>query len=492
MRGKEFLDKLGHVSPELVEEAARRPKAARRRLWMVAAAAVLVLAFTAGALLEPWSRDGGMSVLPSGGAVRAVALAAYPEMAPYPSEADFWDEAGNFDDDGFYKVYDAWWDSWQARLDQGADYVGSLSDFYAATLPVFLSGGEGENRVYAPLNVYFALGMLAELTDGESRQQILDLLGQDSIESLRTQASDLWNANYCDDGATTSILASSLWLSENVPFVQETLDTLAETYYASSYQGKMGSEEVNEALRDWINDQTGGLLEEQAEGLELDSDTVLALATTIYFRAKWAEEFREEDTAPGTFHAPNGDVTCDFMHQSGSDTYYWGNQFSAIGRVLQASGTMWFLLPDEGVDPEDLLQDPEVMAFLEAGTDWENRKDLTVNQSIPKFDTAGEIDLINGLKALGVTDVFDHQISDFTPMTTEVEEIFVSQAQHAARVAIDEEGVTAAAYTVVSGDAGAGPPPEEEIDFVVDCPFLFAVTSASGQLLFAGVVNQPL
>lgn len=491
MRGKEFLDKLGHVSPELVEEAARRPRRARRRLWLMGAAAVLVLAVAAGAVLEPWSRGGGTDVLPSGGPVRAVALAAYPEMAPYPNEADFWDAAGNFDDDGFFEAYQAWLDNRQAQTGQGTGYEGSLSDFYAATLPVFLSGGEGENRVCAPLNVYFALGMLAELTGGESRQQILDLLGQDSMESLRAQASALWNANYCDDGATTSILASSLWLNENVPFVQETMDALAETYYASAYQGEMGSGEMNEALRTWINDQTGGLLEEQAEGLTLTPDTVLALATTIYFRAKWAEEFREENTAPGTFHAPGGDVTCDFMHQSGSDTYYWGEKFSAIGRYLQGGGIMWFLLPDEGVSPEELLNSGEVMDFLAQRTDWEHRKDVTVNQSIPKFDVAGEADLIRGLQALGITDAFDGQVSDFTPTTEELEGIFVSQAKHAARVAIDEEGVTAAAYTVMS-EAGAGPPPEEEIDFTVDRPFLFAVTSQSGQLLFAGVVNQPV
>lgn len=491
MRGKEFLDKLGHVSPELVEEAARRPRRARRRLWLMGAAAVLVLAVAAGVLLEPWSRGGGTDVIPSGGAVRAVALAAYPEMAPYPDENAFYDSAGNFDNDGFFEAYQAWLDNRQAQNGQGAGYEGSLSDFYAVTLPAFLTGGEGENRVYAPLNVYFALGMLAELTGGESRQQILDLLDQDSIEALRAQASALWNANYCDDGATTSILASSLWLNEDVPFVQETLDTLAETYYASSYQGKMGSEEVNKALRDWINDQTGGLLEEQAESLELNADTVLALATTIYFRAKWAEEFREEDTAPGTFHAPVGDVTCDFMHQSGSDTYYWGEQFSAIGRYLQGGSTMWFLLPDEGVSPEELLSGGEVMDFLAQGTDWDQRAFLTVNQALPKFDVSSQIDLGEGLQALGITDAFDGDRSDFTPMTEAMEGIFVSQAQHAARVAIDEEGVTAAAYTVMS-EAGAGPPPEEEVDFVADRPFLFAVTSPSGQLLFAGVVNQPV
>ena len=38
-------------------------------------------------------------------------------------------------------------------------------------------------------------------------------------------------------GATTSILASSLWLNQDVAFIQSTLDTLAEAYFAS--QGKM-------------------------------------------------------------------------------------------------------------------------------------------------------------------------------------------------------------------------------------------------------------
>ena len=32
--------------------------------------------------------------------------------------------------------------------------------------------------------------------------------------------------------------------------------SLAENYYASAYQGEMGSPELDEALRDWLNEQT--------------------------------------------------------------------------------------------------------------------------------------------------------------------------------------------------------------------------------------------
>ena len=65
-----------------------------------------------------------------------------------------------------------------------------------------------------------------------------------------------------------------------------------------------------------------------------------------------------------------------------------------------------------------------------------------VNYSVPKFDISSQTDLTSGLKALGITDVFDPDISDFSPMTDDMDGIFVSQAQHGARVAIDEEGVS--------------------------------------------------
>ena len=91
---------------------------------------------------------------------------------------------------------------------------------------------------------------------------------------------------------------------------------------------------------------------------------------------------------------------------------------------------------------------------------------------------------------MGITDVFDPDKSDFTPLTEQEDGIFVSQASHAARVMVDEEGCIAAAYTVMAA-AGAAMPPEEEMDFVLDRPFIFVITSDSGMPLFAGIVNQP-
>lgn len=473
MNQEDMFDGITDIRDDLIDGAKNAPKKHKRGgkgWWLGAVAAVLALAIVGGIFLRP---GGGLTAN-----AQTIAQAQYPEMAQFPLD--------EYDDE----AYNAWWEGVQAQRRELGD-AAPLEAFFARSAQTFLSGAEGENRVYSPLNVYMALAMQAQLTGGETQAQLLDLLGSDSMDALRQQAKDVWNAHYRNDGALTSILASSLWLNQDVTFKQDTMDILAQDFYASSYQGEMGSAEFNKALQNWLNEQTGGLLEEQAGNVETDPSAILALATTVYFKAKWGKEFSPEDTAPQTFHAPGGDMETDFMHQSHSQDYYWGDKFSAVSQYFETGGSMWFLLPDEGVSPEELLSDGEAMDFLFTANkyEWENQEYLLVNKSIPKFDVASQFDLIDGLKELGITDIFDPARSDFTPMTTDTDGIILDKASHAARVVIDEEGCTAAAFTVMAD--GTGAPSGDEVDFVLDRPFIFCITGDSGLPLFVGIVNSP-
>lgn len=466
-----------HAPEELKQKVIQSAKPVRRPARWAALAAVLAVAILAGVVLWP----GGSPLTQTASA--AIVEAEYPDRVPYPDVNPL---TGAMDED----AYAAWREENQARQEL-ASGVGneSMAGYYAATMAEFLGDNGGENAVYSPLNLYLALAMLAECTDGDSRGQILALLGVDDLDALRTQAQNLWRANYRDDGQTTSLLANSVWLDEALTYNEDTLHTLADTYYASSYRGEMGSEELNRALQSWLNDNTGGLLEEYADQIETEPDTLLALASTIYFKASWADEFDESATAPRTFHAAAGDVETDFMNQSEMGSYYWGEDFSAVSKSFQNGGAMWLILPDEGTVPEDLLADSGLTDFLLAGKSWEDQGTAKIHLSLPRFDVAGQINLIGGLQELGVTDVFDPSQADFTPMLGEGVDAYVNQANHAARVRVDEEGCEGAAFTVIMAAEGA-PAPGEEIDFVLDRPFLFAVTSQTGQLLFVGIVNR--
>ncbi len=462
--------------------APRRPLV-RRPAFQAACAVLMAAAVLAVALLWPQGSPSPLTAY-------ALAEPHYPQMAPYPDEQAHIDpETGEYLD-SLEQAYDAWRHDVQAQLALSQGHTQGMAKFYTATARQFLSGSGGENRAYSPLSLYMALGMLAELTGGESRRQVLSLLGAADLETLREQASALWNGAYRDDGAVASVLASSLWLDEDVPFRQQVLDCLAQYYYASAYQGEMGSDDFSAALRDWLNSQTGGLLKDQVESVELDASTVMALATTVYFRAKWDPEFNPALTEQGVFHGASGDQPVDFMHQSSMNAYYWGDRFSAVAQRLENGGAMWFVLPDEGTDVETLLQDDAVMDLLFSSQEnWPNQKDTLVNLAVPKFDISAQLSLKDGLEALGVTDVFQPDRADFTPMTGDRLTVFLSRAQQGVRVAIDEEGCTAAAYTVMM-TAGAAML-KDEVDFTLDRPFLFAVTGADGMVLFMGVVNQP-
>lgn len=431
------------------------------------------------------NKDSGISVSASAELAKAV----YPEAAPYPDESQYFGILGNFDDEAFDRVYEPWREQKKARREASLSLSG-LSAFYQSTVQTFLSGSGSENRVYSPISLYSALSMLAETTDGESREQILTLLNTENIEALREQAKNLWTANYRNDGATTTILANSVWLNEGVDFVRKTVDRLASDYYASSYRGDLASEEVNRLLHDWLNEQTGGLLEEAVENTALSPETVMALYSTVYFRAKWDQEFRTENNDEKIFHGVSGDVTAEFMNATNSNgVYYWGGDFGAYRLAFADGGGMWLILPDEDKTTDDVLASGEYLEMIEkAWGKWENQKNLIVHYSVPKFDVSSEIGLNEGLEALGVTDIFDAGTADFSPLAKNSEELCVSTARHAARVVIDEQGCTAAAFTEMAV-AGASMPPEEEMDFVLDRPFLFVITGDTGGVLFAGTVN---
>ncbi|MBE6679092.1 MAG: serpin family protein [Ruminococcaceae bacterium] len=416
----------------------------------------------------------------SSGAYTIAAEARYPEMAKYPEGEML---------PGFEDRYDAWRESIKSQRENfGAGE--NLGEFFTKTISKFLLGKDDENRIYSPLNVYMALAMLAEITDNESRDQILSLLNAEDIDALRAQAKKIWLANYSDDGAVTSILASSLWLNDTVKFKQDTLNSLADNYYASTYHGKMGSKGLNEALQKWLNEQTGGLLKDYVSGIELTPETVMALYTTIYFQAKWENEFLKSETKKQTFHAPSGDTECDFMNKSETyGIYYFGEKFGATRLGLKNSGSMYFILPDEGVTTEELLADSEALGFMVANGDFENSKSLRVNISMPRFDVKSKIDLSNGLKNLGITDCFNGSKADFSPLL-EGGGVWLDRVNHGARVKVDEEGVEAAAYTEMLL-CGAAMPPEDEMDFVLDRPFIFVITGSDDLPLFVGTVNNP-
>ena len=409
----------------------------------------------------------------------AVKEAAYPVFPKAPVYEDYVDENGEEDWDAYDVAYSEYREALR-KLGKGErPDDGAVRRFADQTAAEIFTGRE--NTVYSPISLYVALGMLTELTDGETRQQVLDLLGAADTEALRQQVNRLWISVY-QDGDAVCRLANAAFAREDADVKQAAVDALAEWYFASAYRVPMGTEEADEAIASWLNRQTGGLLSEETGNIHTEKENLLRLYNTIYYKAGWLDTFESGQTGTDTFTAADGGKQqTDFMHRTDEGTYRKGEGYTAAPKSLKY-GRMVFVLPDEGVTPESLLQRQGFLLELAGG--YEGAR---VIWSVPKFDVKSSIDLADALNALGVADAFEADKADFTPLTDDI--TYVDSVMQAARVKIDEEGVEAAAYTeiAVKNDGAMEQPPVVEMN--LNRPFAFVIFDGNDVPLFVGTVQ---
>ena len=466
MKHEEILTALEEIKDKFIKEAEKSPK--KKTYLKIAVAAVFIIAIVLGTKM----------IVP-----HRVVEASEPRISERP-DSDVFGDQGQFE-----SAYEVWKAELDSRSETATQAMEEIRPFFTEGNNQFLLTEKNENKIWSPVNAYIGLAMMTELTEGETRQQILDIFGVEEMDALREQVSAVWESVYQDNSKEICVLANSLWLESGLQYNRKAMDALAYHYYASVYQGDLGSEKVNKEISTWINNNTGNFLKNSTKSIQLSSDIIMALYSTLYFQASWSDEFLEKNNTKDLFHTQDGDIQVVYMNKELYPmSYYWDEKFSAVSMRMKNGCRMWFILPDEGMMTDDVLNDGTYMEML-LSDEWETCKYMDVNFSVPKFDVSSSMDLSVGLKNMGVVNVFTENVAEFTNLTCD-SPIYLTGANQSVRVQIDEKGVKAAAYIEIPGAGSAAPPDDGIIDFVLDRPFLFVITKDNIPL-FAGCVNNP-
>lgn len=145
---------------------------------------------------------------------------------------------------------------------------------------------------------------------------------------------------------------------------------------------------------------------------------------------------------------------------------------------------MIFILPDEGVTPQELLASPEKVKEV---FETEQNSYGEVTWQVPKFSFSSQFDLAEGLKNLGVKKAFEED-ADFSRITDET--VFISNIHQETHIGIDEKGVEASAFTEIQY-SGAGLP-KDKAEMILNRPFIYGIVSNNGTLLFVGICENPV
>lgn len=342
-----------------------------------------------------------------------------------------------------------------------------------------------ENTNYSPISLYMALSLAGTGANGETQQEILTMLGISDKDSeyLSTQMANMFRVLYTDNEIGKLRIANSLWLDEAASFKEAYTKNAADQFYASLFYADLGDSQTAKDMSKWISENTGGVLSPE---VKLDDQTILTILNTIYFKDEWVDRFNKDKTKEDTFYVNSEEqVQCDFMNMTyDMRSFVKGDGFTKAALQLKSTGSMTFILPDEGVSVQDLLSSPEKVAAL---FDDENSKHGKVIFQIPKFSFGSQLRLKENLEALGMTKAFKEN-ADFSGITDDI--AFISSVKQDSHIAIDERGVEAAAFTQIDY-AGAMPPNDDIAEMILNKPFIYYITARDGTVLFIGICNDP-
>lgn len=360
---------------------------------------------------------------------------------------------------------------------------------------------EGENLLASPYSAWLPLAALVNGCSGETQEQLLKVIGEAGIDAeTLNQTVKAINAGLSQEERKKSYeeygetFESPLKIA-NALFVKQDAKVNGdfEQLFADNYDGKLFSVDFSDssaanAINSWASEQTEGKITQIVDSF--DPDTVAAIANALYFSDSWSNQFLEENTTDGTFHGAKQDENADFMNQKLSDgVYYEDETMQAVVLWTTSGGQMVLCLPKDGYTAEEALQNLTTEKLQEISqADYR-----CVQLSLPKFKLeSGVFSVKEALEAMGVP-LMDAQNAALTGVLDN-EALYISNAVQSAVIEADENGLTAAAVTVMGLEKMALMPETDPVELTFDRPFAFVLTGngedAGDQILFTGVVNH--
>ncbi len=391
------------------------------------------------------------------------------------------------------------WEDNRVRLGVDKDAYKSIKDAnetFSAKMFGELLKGSSENGVlkenvsFSPLSISFALAMTYNGTKANTRQELGEALGFDSLSTEEINAGFLSLMSVLTDeaGGIRLDIGNALFGNKDVTFKSNFTQTVRD-YYNGHYESlDFSNSGSKDTINKWVRDTTNGKIKEIVS--QIDPDNVLFILNAIYFDAEWKEPFDKEDTDDDTFTLLNGEEIPVKMMKTSGDYHYKANEtYRAVKMPYGTKGNvnMCIFVPRDDVNFDEFLSLFNEESFKDTISDFKNTSLAYLH--IPRFGFYYTRDLEELMKNIGVKDIFtnDADLSDMTDRP----DIQVSRILHKTYIRVNERGTEAAAVTNVLIDAGDDGD-EEPIYVRADRPFVFMIRDdITESILFMGVVIEP-
>ena len=344
------------------------------------------------------------------------------------------------------------------------------------------------NVFQSPVGLAFALSMVENGAEGETRNQIALALQQGGVAPADLNEANklLLDRLSALDPKIKLEIANGIWTDKKAKIKPAFLASTEKSYRAQVSSADFQDPATVKNINHWVSQNTHGKIPEMVAA-PLEPYLRLIVLDAIYFKADWNVPFAKKLTQDKPFTLSSGQqVQHPRMTRSASLVYCENAGFQAV--VLPYSDwqvSMYVFLPKEGLDKfiQDLTPENWEKWLRQFGA----RKGKL---ELPRFKLENEYDLNGELKTMGMPRAFTAQaelggISD--------EGLMISWVKQKTFVEVNEEGTEAAAASGIGVTTSAvRRETEPPFTMIVDKPFYVAILeNQTGTILFHGAILDP-
>ncbi|THA63862.1 serine protease [Streptomyces sp. A0958] len=324
----------------------------------------------------------------------------------------------------------------------------------------------GGSFVCSPAGLWLALAALAAGARKETADELRAVLGVAEWEAARAAT-----AAARELAATDGLgVATRVWT--RTPVYRECREALPDIGF-----GPVDPDGIDA----WVREATGGLIERLP--LAVDDDMLLVLVNVLALTACWEEPFDPAETRERPFTDAAGvgrDVPT--MHGTPAPWDVWMVRGAFVvelrcrtGRDGRTPARVRLVLGRPGEGAADVLPAAWAPAAARVSLDAD-----AVTVAVPRLTLRTRILATAHLQALGIR-LSTTPAADFSGLSPTP--LMLSQVVQEAVVKVAEEGVEAAAVTVLPAPAGAAPaPPRRVLHLAFDRPFGIVVLDGGGEV----------
>ncbi len=356
---------------------------------------------------------------------------------------------------------------------------------------VWLDGNKDENILISPFSATLALAMLNNGAEGNTREQIHEVLGYGNLtrEELNGYFMKMLTALQDMDPRVTLETGNSIWIEQTFPALDSFVKVNRTYYEAEVYNKDFYDPQTLQKINNWCSEKTHGKIPFLLD--EINKDNIMYLINALYFKGVWTVPFDKANTKDEKFSNNDGSTPLlPTMNNELLINHSYHDKF-ALAELPYGNEafSMVILLPHEDTSLASVIRELSVEQWKSAVNSLNGK---TITLKVPRFKMEYKRDLINDLISMGMEDMCSVD-ADFTSIHPTAP-LKVSQVLQKTYAGINEEGTEAAGVTSVSmsfTSTGNEKPEVRNNKFYVNRPFMYFIKeNSTGTIFFTGVMNN--